>query len=196
MRLIEAENEVNTNSKAIQIQLNEFEAKLAELKILYEQHFCCLLPLAPEQEHREVKVIVRNLLRTPFKNSQTNFRLKNLVLRFQTLSTHWERILKQKEEGTYSGDIFRANIRNKYTQEERKNLLPEGNEDKVYKELFNSYRKAMDCSGIKTQNLQFATFKNELKKKASLLKANNGANEVYFRVEVAGGKVAIKARVE
>jgi hypothetical protein len=195
MRQIEAENEVSTNSKAIQNLLNEFESKLAELKILYEQHLCNLLPLAPEQEHKEVKKMVRNLLRTPFKNSQTNFRLKNLVLRFQTLSTHWERLLKQKEEGTYSGDIFRANIRNKYTREERKKLLPETKEDKVYEELFNSYKKALENSGLKKQDLQFVLFKNELKRKASLLKEKKGASEVYFRVEVAGGKVAIKARV-
>lgn len=196
MNLDESQNLIEKNSKNINFQLDYFEKKLLELKILYEQYFCELLPLQPEIEHQEMKNLVRVLLRTPFKNSQANFRLKNLILRFQTLQTYWERVLKQREEGTYKGDKFRTNLRKQIKEE---NLLKKktqsDNEERMLKELYNSYKKALKENGLTNSEIDYSSFKSSLKKKSDLLIKEKNASSINFRVAVEKGKVSIKARV-
>jgi hypothetical protein len=197
MSLLETENSVVTNNKTIQSKLDHFENKLQELKILYEQYFCALRPLVPEAEHQEVKILVRTLLKTPFKNSQANFRLKNLVLRFQTLQTYWERILKQREEGRYAGDKFRATIRKEIKDDVTNKRNAQSNKEEcLYQELFNSYTKALRTSGLSSTNIDFKSFKSELQKKSEILRQSRNASAVNFRVEIEKGKVSIKAKVE
>jgi hypothetical protein len=197
LSLMESENSVVTNSKTIQSKLDHFEFKIQELKILYEQYFCALRPLAPEAEHQEVRILVRTLLKTPFKNSQANFRLKNLVLRFQTLQTYWERILKQREEGRYAGDQFRASLRKQIQDEIQDRRQARTNKEEcLYRELFNSYARALKDNGFSSGNLDFSSFKSELQKKSDILRKNRGGSSVNFRVEIEKGKVSIKAKVE
>jgi len=196
MSSLEEQNTPLTNARAFQQQLDLFESRLSELKIQYEQYFCNLIPLQPEKEHKELKIFSRQLLRAPFKNSQTNFRLRNLIMRFQTLNTYWERILKQKEDGSYRGDKFRGDMRSKAISEIKNKNTKEGKEDHAIKELFETYRGALNNSGLKSDSLHFDQFKKDLKNKASLLLANKSGAEVSFRVEVQGGKVSIKAKIE
>ncbi len=197
MSFLETENSVVTSNKNIQSRLDHFESKLQELKILYEQYFCDLRPLAPETEHQEVKTLVRTLLKTPFRNSQANFRLKNLVLRFQTLQTHWERVLKQREEGRYAGDVFRANLRKELKDDMiSKRKAQTNKEDSLYQELFNTYKKALKENGFTSRDLEFGKFKSELQEKSELLRQNKNTNSVHFRVAIEKGKVSIKARLE
>lgn len=197
MSSTDSENSAISNSKAVQSKLDYFENRLQELKILYEQYFCALRPLPPEIEHQEVKVLVRTLLKTPFKNSQANFRLKNLVLRFQTLQTYWERVLKQKEDGSYNGDKFRAELRSHFNDINRQRKAIQSNkEESLFQELYNSYNKALKENGFSSKSPDFTTFKTQLKSKSELLKQNNNASSVQFRVEIEKGKVSIKAKVD
>lgn len=196
MNLDESQNLIEKNSKNINSQLDFFEKKLLELKILYEQYFCDLLPLQPEIEHQEMKNLVRALLRTPFKNSQANFRLKNLILRFQTLQTYWERVLKQREDGSYKGDKFRANLRIKIKEElahKKKDSL--NKEECMMQDLYKCYKKALKENGITNNEIDYNSFKSSLKNKSELLMKEKNAPSVNFRVAIEKGKVSIKARV-
>ncbi len=195
MRTNDEPDNIKVNSQAFQTQLDFFEIELQDLKISYEQYFSVLLPLPPTKEHDEIKRSVRRLLRTPFKNSQANFRMKNLILRYQTLNTHWERILREKENGAYSRDRFRAKIRSEAQFSLKRKDSTEGKIDTRYKELFDSYKSALDSQGLALNNLEFNTFKKDLEEKASLLADRTGGKKVKFAIEVEKGKVSIKARV-
>lgn len=195
MGSLEEQNTPKVNSRVIQEQLNNFEAKLAELKILYEQHFCGLIPLSPDKEHKEVTRLSRELLRSPFRNSQANFRLKNLVARFQTLSTYWERVLKQREDGSYSRDQFKSKIRSAESEFIARKKSGEARTECAVRELFDTYRRALEGSGLPTGHLKFDSFKNDIQGKAKTLGAGKGKDAVSFRVEVQGGKVSIKAKI-
>lgn len=189
-------DEIKVNSRSIQMDLDIFEARLSELRISYEQYFSALIPFQPTKEHDGVKKMVRDLLRTPFKNSQTNFRMKNLILRYQTLNTHWERILKERENGTYKRDKFRASIRSEAQKNVQRNQSDEGQREGRFKALYDSYRSALDAQGLALSNLEFAKFRTDLEKKAELLSSRAGGKKVKFAIEVGEGKVSIKAKVE
>ncbi|HMO17651.1 MAG TPA: MXAN_5187 C-terminal domain-containing protein [Oligoflexia bacterium] len=195
MSNLEEQNTPKTNSRIVQEQLDAFEARLKELKILYEQYFCGLLPFQPEKEHKEVSRLSRELLRSPFRNSQANFRLKNLVARFQTLATYWERVLKQREEGNYHRDKFKSKIRADENRMINRRNSSEGQAEKAVRELFDTYRRALENSGLASSHLTFEKFSADIQGKAKILGADKGKNAVSFRVEIEGGKVSIKARV-
>ena len=105
--------EKETNRRQLDLELDRLENKISELRVLYEQYFVEILPLSPDKQQKEIVALIRKLLRAPFKNSQTRFRLRVLVQRYQTYATYWERVQKQKEEGTYSRDLFKAEMREK-----------------------------------------------------------------------------------
>lgn len=194
MSFLEEQNQPKVNSKTIQFELDSFEDKIKKLKISYEQYFCNLIPLPPEKEHKELDFLSKRLLRLPFRNVQSNFRLTNLVHRFQTLNTHWERVLKQKEEGTYIGDRFRARAREETINRERHRNSIKGTSEQSIQLLFESYKNAIEESGLSSSGLEFQTFKQDIQSKQELLKKTTGSESINFRIETSGGKVSIKAR--
>lgn len=194
MSLLEEQNQPKVNSKAIQGELDLFEDKLKQLKIYYEQYFCNLIPLPPDKEHKELDFMSKRLLKLPFRNAQSNFRLKNLVLRFQTLNTHWERVQKQKEEGTYIGDKFKAQARLEHIEREKKRSAIKGTQEESIKQLYDSYKNAVENNGLNISNLSFENFKKDIESKKELLKQTTGSNSISFRVECTNGKVSIKAK--
>lgn len=194
MSFLEQDNTPKTNALAIQAELDNFESKLQNLKIAYEQYFCNLIPLPPDKEHKEVEFLSKKLLRMPFRNAQSNFRTKNLVLRYQTLNTHWERVLKQKEEGTYVGDKFKAKARAEAIEREKYRDSLKGTKDDAIQLLFDSYKGALEKAGLNSSTLDFQSFKSDILDKEELLKKTSGSSNISFRIETANGKVSIKAK--
>lgn len=194
MSVLEQQNIPKTNTLAIQAELDLFEDKLKKLKISYEQYFCHLLPLPPDKEYKKLELLSKKLLRLPFRNAQTNFRLKNLVLRFQTLSTHWERVMQQKLDGTYIGDQFRAKARAKILEKEKYSRKIKGTEEESLLTLYNSYIKALSDYGLEQSSLEFDKFKSDIENKKEIIKKTTGSKNISFRIEASNGKVSIKAK--
>src|SRR5258708_6631469 len=129
-------DEAQGNREKFSVELDRFEGKLEELRMLYEQHFVDILPQAPEPQRKELVRTVRSLLRAPFKNSQTRFRLRTLVHRFQTYSTYWERVLKEREEGRYVRDLFKGDMRDKMADDAKKDASRVGQAERGLKQLY------------------------------------------------------------
>ena len=128
------------NKRQLDIELDQLEAQIGELRILFEQYFVELLPHPPDELKQKTSRNIRRLLRSPFKNSQAKFRLRTLISKYQTYATYWERVQKQKEEGTYCKDKFKADLRCKINEEKKREI---NNPDKGFKELFRSYETAI-----------------------------------------------------
>jgi len=99
------------SSRDLDAELDALERKISELKVQYEQYFLDVITQAPDKLFDEVVKLVKSLQTAPFKNSVTRFRLKTLTTRFQTYKTYWEKVKKQREEGTYRRDVFKAKLR-------------------------------------------------------------------------------------
>ena len=164
-----------------------------ELRVLYEKYFLDLIPLQPEKQHKAVKDMIRNMQKMPFHNAQTKFRLRHVVNRYQTYDTYWARVLREREEGKYSKDVFRADLREKIAKEERDKFSRQQVAEKGMQQLYNSYEQAMKKCGASGDNINFDAFKKSLQKKAKALKAKNGAKKVQYKIVIKNGKPVVKA---
>ncbi len=179
--------------KKLSHELDRLEGKLKELQILYEQYFVDVLPKPPTSQHDEIKRTIRMLLKAPFKNSQVRFRLRMLVQRFQTYATYWERVNKQREEGTYTKDLFKAELRDRLLEDAKRDASQAGKAEKRIRELYSTYETAVKKVGGDTGKLNFDSFKKALIKKAKQLKNEQGVKKLQYKVVVNEGKVTIKA---
>lgn len=186
-------NEAGKPRRQIEDELDRLEAKIGELRMLYEQYFVDILPRTPDKLRAEVIRMIRHLLRAPFRNSATRFRLRMLVHRYQTYATYWERVMKQKEDGTYSRDLFKAELREQLQELEKVAQSAVGVADRGLKQLFDTYETALRKSGGDAKSLNFDSFKKNLLKQAKQLKDKTGAKKLSYRIVVKDGRVIVKA---
>lgn len=189
-------NEKGQKQRDLSAELSELEGLINDLKAQYEQYFAGILPLAPEKAYSDVKRLIRELMRAPFRSSAQNYRLKALKNRFSSLDTYWQRVLKQREEGTYSKDVFKANLREKNARDEARAVTSQGMAERQLTALFDSYRSAVEKqNGVKT-NLDYESFQKMVVSRAKDFKQKNTGKKLAFKVVVKNGKVTIQARVK
>ncbi|RME58233.1 MAG: hypothetical protein D6780_07060 [Candidatus Dadabacteria bacterium] len=184
--------EVNIN--AIRQEIYLLEKQIEELRIAYEQHFTGLLPQPPEKLHKEVQRLLRRLLQAPFRNSELVFRLKALQGRYQTYNTYWTRVTKQREEGRYFKDMFKAKLRQQQTVQARASTN-QGSEETVFKQLYETFCHTLNNSGKKGAVPQYTQFEAVLKKKLNECKKKHPGREVKFKLVKTKEGVRIKAEV-
>ncbi len=178
-------------------ELSKLEVMIEELRVEYEQFFMGFRPYAPDKEHKEVQRQIRDLMKAPFKNSEINYRLRTLENRYRTYHTYWQRVNKQREEGTYQKDIFKANMRERMALEDARAQTTEGKAAANLQSLFNSYKVALEKQTGKKQNLDFNAFKKSLAKRAKDYKQQHGADKrLSFKVVVKDGKVSVQAKAK
>lgn len=173
--------------------LNRLETMIGDLKVLYEQHFLGVLSFPPDKEHNQLKLFMRTLRKAPFKNSATVYRLRALETRYGTLNTYWQRVLREKENGTYIKDVFKANMRERHALEDAYAQTAKGKANRSMQTLFESYRDALEKSTGRKHNLDFEQFRRSLVKRAKEFKEQHGNRKLSFKVIVREGKVSVQA---
>ena len=182
------------NQNDLRVELDKLEARLADLKQQYEQYFTGLVPLPPDKLHTLVKQQIKQLLNAPFRSSEINYRLKTLKGRYQTFDGYFQRVLKQREEGTYQRDVFKADLRDRAAKEEQYAQTAAGTADRNMHALFDSYREALQKQSGTVPNLDFKEFKSSLAKRARELKEKHGIKKLTFKIVVKNGKVSVQAK--
>ena len=180
----------------LRAELERLERMIADLKVQYEQYFTGMMPLAPDKLHNDVKRKIRELLKAPLKNHSINFKLKTLEGRYGTFNNYWQRVLKQREEGTYNKDVFKANLREQNALEDAKQETETGKAEGGVQALFRSYREALEKSTGQKQELNFDAFKKSLVERAKEFKEKNKDKKVKFKVVVENGQVKVKAKIK
>ncbi|MCB0359456.1 MAG: hypothetical protein KDD44_07460 [Bdellovibrionales bacterium] len=171
--------------------LELLEIKIEELKIQYEQYFIDVIKFPPTSDVSNVERMIRKLYSAPFRNAQINFKLNTLVQRFKTYKNYWDRVQKQREDGTYRKDKFKANLRKGADP----SIMPKKSadpRDAAMSKLFNNYVRALVNTGASTDNLDYDKFKASVMKKAQTLREEHGAKTVNYKVIVKDGKVSVK----
>ena len=180
----------------LRAELDRLEALLADLKIQYEQYFSGIMPLAPDKQHDNVKRLIRKLIKAPFKTSAMSYRLKMLEVRYHTFNSYWQRVQREREAGTYSRDVFKANLREKIAHEEERSQTSVGAAERGMVNLFNSYKAELEKQGGQPLNLDYKSFQRSLIKRAKDLKEKSGVKKLSFKVVVKDGKVTIQAKAK
>ncbi|MEY4576661.1 MAG: hypothetical protein RL701_1364 [Pseudomonadota bacterium] len=99
------------DQKQFDVVLTDAELRLRRLKMLYEMWFMGIERVEPATPRKELEDMLTRLRKEQVSNTAQRFRLQQLVQRHVSFSTHWRRIGKQIEEGTYQRDLVRARRR-------------------------------------------------------------------------------------
>ena len=91
--------------------LKELEVAIERLQALYNQYFMGIERLEPLIPKKTVERQFNELRRIKFSSTALRFRFQSQVQKYSTHLTHWRRICRQIEEGTYKRDIMRAKAR-------------------------------------------------------------------------------------
>ncbi len=99
--------------------LHAVEVKLDRLKALYDQYFQGLERLEPTVLRRDLERSVQNLRRSQPRNTALRFRLQQVVQRYVSFQSYWNRTARKIEEGTYRRDLLKARRRREQARQRR-----------------------------------------------------------------------------
>lgn len=93
--------------------ISDLSARLDHLKAMYEQWFQGFERLPPVKLRDKLERDLKAARRRQPLNTALKFKFQTLWQRWNTLSTHWARVTRQIEEGTYYRDVQRMKRRRK-----------------------------------------------------------------------------------
>jgi hypothetical protein len=173
--------------------LNLLDVKLKMLKNEYEQYFLGSRRREPFLLRGEVQKMVSYYANVPIRNTGHRFKFNNLRARFFSFRRHWDRILREIEEGRYERHLFRANLREREQDGRPAASRPEaGSEEAERQDVFESYLAAREACGQSTTGITRQKLDALMAKQASQLTDKLGCREVKFRVVVTDGKAKLK----
>jgi len=182
------------SSRNISSALSSLELEVDTLKKLYEQYFAGLSKLPPEKEHKKVKQVFLKFTPKELKTTALKFRFQSIQTRYISLNSHWNRIMRQIEEGTYSREVFKMH-QHDIDRAEKKSLQPKtGATDKKIDLLYEKVQKLADKDlHIPSKENFEKTVKIEMKRFA---KENPGEKfQLRLEKEKSGElKVSIKSK--
>lgn len=186
------DDNTKNNKRGIDLELDNLELKITELKNLYEQFFTGTQPQPPDDLNKQIKLQIRNILNAPFKTTGAKFRLQTLTQRYNTFSMYFERTNNKRNTGTYSRDVFKTKLKEEGQKATLSGKLkPKSASEDNFKELYQSYVNAHQNSNSEAQD--YESFRNNLKQQAQQLKKERGLSKISFKVVLKGNKVVIKA---
>ncbi|NLN63269.1 MAG: hypothetical protein GX146_10385 [Myxococcales bacterium] len=97
--------------------IKELEVALDRLNALYNQYFMGIEKLEPLVPRKDVDRKINALRKMQLRNTALRFRFQAQVQKYSTHASHWQRICRQIEEGTYKRDIMRAKSRVRRAEE-------------------------------------------------------------------------------
>jgi hypothetical protein len=94
----------------LEVQCQALEDELEELKVRYEQYFLGVERKEPARQREELRKRVLRVKETFTRNTGLKFRMQSLYARYLAYERMWMRSVREKEEGTYHRDLFKARL--------------------------------------------------------------------------------------
>jgi hypothetical protein len=91
--------------------VGELEVGLDRLRSLYDQYFMGIERIEPAVPKKDVDRRIYVLRREQIRNTGLRFRFQMLLQRYNTFQSHWQRICREIEGGTYKRHVMRAQAR-------------------------------------------------------------------------------------
>jgi len=95
-------------SEAIAARLDDLERKMERLRSLYESFFLGAERRPPHMPRQELNRLVLETQQLSIRNAALRFRFQALGQRWTSLTTYWNRTLREIESGTYRRDLQKA----------------------------------------------------------------------------------------
>ena len=91
--------------------IGDLEIAVDRLRSLYEQYFMGIEKLEPTVPRKDVDRRIYVLRKEQVRNTALRYRFQMLIQRYNTYQTHWQRICRDIENGTYKRHVIRAQRR-------------------------------------------------------------------------------------
>ena len=91
--------------------IGELELAVDRLRSLYEQYFVGIEKIEPQVPRKDVDRRIYALRKEQIRNTALRFRFQMVLQRYNTYQTHWQRICREIENGTYKRHMIRAQRR-------------------------------------------------------------------------------------
>jgi hypothetical protein len=95
----------------IETMVGDLETAVDRLRSLYEQYFMGFEKMEPAVPRKDVDRKIHALRKEHFRNTALRFRFQMILQRYNTYQTHWQRIIREIESGTYKRHVLRAERR-------------------------------------------------------------------------------------
>jgi hypothetical protein len=195
-------------------EAQKLEEELEALRARYDQYFLGLERREPVRWREELKKKVLRLKSAFTRNAGLRFKIQSLHARYLSYERLWLRSAREKEEGTYRRDLFKARLHQRDREEtEREAALrppaeaerapaPEpppapppaaGPDEASLRAVYESYLAAKRQCNEDVSRLTFEALSRTVAKQVPALLEKYQARWVEFRVEVKDGKAVLKA---
>jgi hypothetical protein len=91
--------------------LGELEIAVDRVRSLYDQYFMGIEKLEPTVPRKDIDRRVHMLHSEKIRNTALRFRFHMILQRYNTFQSHWQRICREIENGTYKRHVLRADRR-------------------------------------------------------------------------------------
>lgn len=91
--------------------IGELEIGVDRLRSLYEQYFMGFEKLEPTVPRKDVDRKIHVLRKEQIRNTALRFRFQMILQRYNTYQTHWQRICREIDNGTYKRHLSKAQRR-------------------------------------------------------------------------------------
>ncbi|ABS24236.1 MXAN_5187 C-terminal domain-containing protein [Anaeromyxobacter sp. Fw109-5] len=191
------------------------EEELEALKARYEQYFLGIERREPVRWREELKRNVARVKGAFTRNAALRFRIQTLNARYLSYERLWLRGAREREEGTYRRDLFKARLHARAdegrgqaadaapaasaeakpsaTPAPRPTPAPGGVDEAKLRALFDDYVAAKRRCNEDVSRLTYEAVARSVAKQVPDLMARFQAKSVDFRVEVKDGRAVLKA---
>jgi hypothetical protein len=95
----------------IEKSVGDLEVAVDRLRSLYEQYFMGIEKLEPTVPRKDVDRRIYALRKVQIRNTAMRFRFQMILQRYNVYQTHWQRICREIDNGTYKRHMLRAERR-------------------------------------------------------------------------------------
>jgi len=95
----------------IEKSVGDLEVAVDRLRSLYEQYFMGIEKMEPMVPRKDVDRKIYALRKEQIRNTAMRFRFQMILQRYNVYQTHWQRICREIENGTYKRHMLKAERR-------------------------------------------------------------------------------------
>lgn len=189
---------------SISKDIDILNAKVAQLKVEYEQYFMRVIKREPLKLREEVDKIIRQYSTTHISNTSLKFKYNSVVAKYNSYKQYWTRVLRAIEEGTYVRRAESFTSRKATTQDPpqtAKNTQParpdkDERVDQDLKDIYKQYLEARAQCNEPTKGITYESFAKTVETTTKKASDVYKTNDVELKVYVKDGKtkLAIKPK--
>jgi hypothetical protein len=182
--------------QSVDHELTAIETALRDLETRFEQYLAGVEKRAPMLERDRLALRLRRLGVRRITQTDLRFRYQSLATRFHTYMGHWDRIMRQVEEGRRVRPVGARKSSPPQAKPTPSPCMKKSGGDEVeavYRQLVAAREAAPSKGGSLPDREQLRTF---LEKQRAQIAEKFGDREVEFIVEVDNARPRIKVRAK